>query len=104
MPANLNKKVKGVIQIFRLELPFAAGICVVLGEVVARGGVPSLRGMALGFLCGFFISGSAIVLNDYFDLEVDKINAPERPLPAGLLSPAEAILFALVTAILGLAA
>ncbi|MBN2119046.1 MAG: UbiA family prenyltransferase [Anaerolineales bacterium] len=101
---HLNQKVKGILQIFRPELPFAAGICVVLGGVVALGGLPSLREIALGFLCGFLLSGSAIVLNDYFDLEVDRVNAPDRPLPAGLLAPAEAILLTAVTALLGLAA
>ncbi len=100
----LNKKAQGVLQIFRPELPIAAGICVVLGEVVALGGFPSFGETALGFLCGFFISGSAIVLNDYFDLEVDRVNTPDRPLPAGLLLPSEAILLAAVTALLGLAA
>ncbi len=104
MPANLNQKVEGIIQIFRPELPFAAGICVVLGEVVALGGFPDVRESTLGFLCGFFISGSAIVLNDYFDLEVDRVNTPDRPLPAGLLSPVEAVLLAAATGLLGLAA
>lgn len=101
---TLNKKIKGIVQIFRLELPFAAGVCVVLGSVVALGGLPSAREMVLGFLCGFFISGSAIVLNDYFDLEVDKVNTPSRPLPAELLSPYDAIVLTLVTATLGLGA
>ncbi len=102
MPANLNKKSQGILQIFRPELPIAAGICVVLGEIVALGGFPSLWEVALGFLCGFFISGSSIVLNDYFDFEVDRVNTPDRPLPAGLLSASEAILLAGVTALLGL--
>src|SRR5512138_3635825 len=97
MAANLTKKVKGIIQIFRPELPFAAGVCVVLGEVVALGGLPDLREIIPGFFCGFFISGSAIVLNDYFDLEVDRINTPDRPLPAGLISPHEAILLSWIT-------
>lgn len=100
----LNKKARGMIQISRPELPLAAGICVVLGEVVALGRFPSLRETVLGFLCGFFISGSAIVWNDYFDLEVDRVNTPERPLPSGLISPAEAILLAAITALIGLTA
>jgi geranylgeranylglycerol-phosphate geranylgeranyltransferase len=98
------KKIKGVIQIFRPELPFAAGVCVALGEILALGNFPSLREMALGFTCGFFISGSAIVLNDYFDFEVDKINAPSRPLPAGIISPSEAILLTGIATFMGLAA
>ncbi|MBE0682975.1 MAG: UbiA family prenyltransferase [Anaerolineales bacterium] len=99
-----HKKVKGVVQIFRPELPFAAGICVLLGEIIALGKFPSWSEMTLGFICGFFISGSAIVLNDYFDLEVDRINAPNRPLPSGILSPFEAILLAGVAAFIGWAA
>ena len=84
-------KVKAIIQIFRPELPFSAGVCVLLGEVIALGEFPSLRQAVLGFISVFFISGSALVLNDYFDLEVDRVNMPERPLPAGVLSPFEAL-------------
>jgi geranylgeranylglycerol-phosphate geranylgeranyltransferase len=101
---TLKYKTRGIIQILRPELPFAAGICVILGEIVALGGLPPLEEAVLGFLCGFFISGSAIVLNDYFDLEVDRVNTPERPLPSGLISPREAILLTIVTASIGLAA
>jgi geranylgeranylglycerol-phosphate geranylgeranyltransferase len=100
----ITQRARGIVQILRPELPFAAGVCVVLGEIVALGGLPPLREAVLGFLAGFFISGSAIVLNDYFDLEVDRVNTPERPLPSGLISPSEAIVLAVVTALLGLAA
>lgn len=99
-----NKKLRGVIQIFRPELPFAAGVCVLLGEIVALGGFPPLREAVLGFASVFFISGSAIILNDYFDLEVDKVNAPDRPLPAGLVSPFEALVLTAITIFIGLAA
>jgi geranylgeranylglycerol-phosphate geranylgeranyltransferase len=101
---TLKQKARGILQILRPELPFAAGVCVILGEIVALGGLPPLREAVLGFVCGFFLSGSAIVLNDYFDLEVDRVNTPERPLPSGLISPAEAILLTVVTAAIGLAA
>jgi geranylgeranylglycerol-phosphate geranylgeranyltransferase len=98
------RTIKGAIQIFRPELPFAAGICVLLGELIALGRFPSLWQGLLGFVSVFFISGSALVLNDYFDLEVDKINMPQRPLPSGILSPQEAIYLTIVAIILGLAA
>ena len=75
-----------------------------LGELLALGAFPTLRALALGFACGFFLSGSALVTNDYFDLEVDRINAPQRPLPAGLLSRVEAMALGLIAALAGLAA
>jgi geranylgeranylglycerol-phosphate geranylgeranyltransferase len=40
----------------------------------------------LGFLTGFFVSGSANIANDYFDREVDRVNRPDRPLPSGRVS------------------
>lgn len=99
----LNKKIAGILQIFRPELPFAAGVCVILGEWIALGRFPSVGQMLLGFVSVFFISGSALVLNDYFDLDVDKVNMPERPLPSGILSPSDALYltgFAILTGLI----
>ena len=99
----LNNKIAGILQIFRPELPFAAGVCVILGEWIALGRFPSVGQMLLGFVSVFFISGSALVLNDYFDLEVDKVNMPERPLPSGILSPFDALYltgFAILTGLI----
>ena len=100
----LIQKLKGIIQIFRPELPFAAGVCVLLGEMIALGKFPPAQQMILGFTTVFFISGSAIVLNDYFDLEVDRVNAPSRPLPAGILSPVDAIFLTGGAILIGLSA
>jgi geranylgeranylglycerol-phosphate geranylgeranyltransferase len=100
----ISKKIKGTIQLFRPELPFAAGVCVVLGEIIALEGFPPLRELLLGLACGFFLSGSALTLNDYFDIEVDKINTPQRPIPAGLLTPADAIWLTGIATLIGLTA
>ncbi len=100
----LRQKITGALRIIRPELPLAAGVCLVLGEVLALGALPPLRALGLGFLCGFLLSASALVTNDYFDLEVDRINAPGRPLPAGLLSLPEALALGVLLGLLGLAA
>jgi geranylgeranylglycerol-phosphate geranylgeranyltransferase len=103
-PTTLKNKIRAVIQIFRPELPLTAGLCVVLGELLALGAVPPLHALGLGFICGFFLSGSALISNDYFDLEVDRINAPQRPLPAGLLSRPEVMALGIGSALVGLGA
>jgi geranylgeranylglycerol-phosphate geranylgeranyltransferase len=100
----IRRKLKGIIQIFRPELPLAAGMCVVLGEMLALSAFPPVLALTLGFACGFFLSASALIFNDYFDIEVDRINAPERPLPSGNLSKADVIILAIATALVGLAA
>ena len=100
----ISKKIRGTIQLFRPELPFAAGVCVVLGEIIALGSLPPGRELLLGFVCGFFLSGSALTLNDYFDIEVDKINTPERPIPAELLTPTDAIRLTAIATLIGIGA
>ena len=98
------KRITAILQLFRIELPLAAGICSLVGAIISAGSLPPWGMLLPGFLCVFFISSSAMISNDYFDLETDRINAPDRPLPSGRVRPADAILSTLLTAILGLAA
>jgi len=98
----MTKKLTGVIQLFRPELSFASAVCVIVGEMIALKGFPSPYQLTFGFLCGFFMAGSALVLNDYFDLEVDKVNAPERALPSGLVTHSEVIALTVLASLFGL--
>ncbi|MFY1112496.1 MAG: UbiA family prenyltransferase [Methanosarcinaceae archaeon] len=91
----------GLFRLFRFELPFAAGVCVVLGELLALGELPTPTEIVLGFLSFFFISAAALILNDYFDVEIDRINAPERPLPAGLVTGQDVVLLSIAVTGLG---
>lgn len=99
---TLKKKIKGMIRLFRPELPLAAGICVIAGELLALGRLPSVHSLIYGFICIFLISGAALILNDYFDLEVDKVNAPDRPLPSGIVSPSEVIILTIIVSASGI--
>lgn len=98
---NINsstiKKLKGLITLVRFELPFSAGVCVVMGQLLARGNFAPVHVTIPAFLSIFFISTSILVMNDYFDIETDKINAPNRPLPSNIVTSTEALL---LTAIL----
>lgn len=94
----------GLFRLFRFELPFTAGACVILGELLALGRLPTIQIMVLGFLSVFLISATSLILNDYFDLETDIINAPERPLPAGFVTKREVLLLSGVVTALGFTA
>jgi geranylgeranylglycerol-phosphate geranylgeranyltransferase len=98
------KRIKGILGLFRFELPLAAGICTLLGSVISAGRLPALVVLLPGCMCVFFISSSAMISNDYFDLETDRVNAPGRPLPSGRARPGDAVLLTIITTILGLAA
>ena len=60
--------------------------------------VPAL----LGFLTGFLISSYSMIVNDCYDLEVDRINSPDRPLASGRIHPRTAGVFAGIMLTLGL--
>jgi geranylgeranylglycerol-phosphate geranylgeranyltransferase len=47
------------------------------------------------------IAASVLILNDVFDIETDRINAPSRPLPSGLVKKHEALVFSLALALTG---
>ncbi len=94
-------KIQGLFRLFRFELPFTAGLCVICGELLALGQLPSATQMVSGFLSVFCISAAALILNDYFDLESDRINAPERPLPAGLVTGRDVVVLSAVVTIVG---
>ncbi len=57
-----------------------------------------------GFFTGFFISSFSMVSNDVYDVEVDRINQPERPIPSGTIAIQQAKIFSVILLILGLAA
>ena len=96
------KKLKGFLALIRFELPLAAGICVVLGQLFALGKFAPLNLTVTGFFSVFLVSASILVSNDYCDIETDKINAPHRPIPSNLVSPAEALLLSIFLLLAGL--
>lgn len=87
-----TQKIRSLFKLIRFELPFSAGICVFLGQLLAAEQVPTVLPIFSGILSVFCISAGILVLNDIIDIETDKINAPHRPLPSGLVSPYEAFL------------
>ena len=86
---TIRDKAKAMADLVKPELPLAAGICVVAGEIIGSETLPTVFVGLMGFLTGFLISGAAMISNDYFDLEVDRVNHPERPLPSGRISTRE---------------
>ena len=82
---------KSAISLIRPINSVMVGIGILVGEVIAYAGIPPLKHIILGFLVGFLASSGIMALNDYFDIEIDKINAPRRPIPCGKISPKKAL-------------
>jgi geranylgeranylglycerol-phosphate geranylgeranyltransferase len=98
------RKIRAAIQLMRPELSLSAGFCVVAGQFLVLGRLPDWKIVAAGFVCGFLLSAAALVFNDVFDLKIDRVNQPGRPLPAGAIRPVEAVIWGGLVSAVGLAA
>jgi geranylgeranylglycerol-phosphate geranylgeranyltransferase len=80
------------------------GFAVIIGYFVSRPASVSPVAIVLGFVTGFAICAFSMVVNDYYDIEVDRVNQPARPLPSGQLSKNGAIGIAALMLLVGFGA
>ena len=64
---------------------------------------PTWPALVLAALSAALINGAGNIFNDLMDIDIDRINRPLRPLPAGRLSPSAARLESLLLALAGCA-
>jgi geranylgeranylglycerol-phosphate geranylgeranyltransferase len=78
--------VRGLLELTRPGNTFAAGVLTFVGAFVAGGAFasPVLTGAAVG--ATWLATAAGMVINDYFDREIDRINKPGRPIPRGAVS------------------
>jgi geranylgeranylglycerol-phosphate geranylgeranyltransferase len=93
-----------IIAFWRLSRPTSTlivGTLVLLGGHVARsGGWHDAIPVAAAAMC---LAAAGNAWNDYRDIDIDRVNRPRRPLPAGTISPRAALAFAPSAAVLALA-
>ncbi|MGC8569143.1 MAG: UbiA family prenyltransferase [Nitrososphaeria archaeon] len=92
---------KELIELIRLPNCILSGFGVIVGAFLVR--YFNYYNLTLGFLVGFFITAYSMVINDYFDIEVDKINSPQRPFASGRVSVRAGLSLALLLLLLGIA-
>lgn len=63
----------------------------------------SSSAIALAALSAALVAGGGNVLNDYFDIDADRVNRPERALPSGQLSPSFALVYGILVMTIGVA-
>lgn len=81
---------------------FMIGTAVLVGmAVISPSSLISIRAL-ISFLVGFLISAFAMVVNDIYDVEIDRVNDPERPIASGRISPGTGVVFASLLLIAGL--
>ncbi len=66
------------------------GFAVIVGAFVSKAQSLYFQNLFLGFLTGFSICAYSMVINDIYDIEVDRVNQPNRPLPSGRMTSRDA--------------
>lgn len=89
------QKIISLIKLIRLHNCIMAGIGVWLGGYLVGADIGGIK-IFFASLAAVLVCGGGNALNDYLDIESDKINHPKRPLPGGKLPPSMAILITLV--------
>jgi len=79
------------------------GFAVLVGFFVSRPTDLDAVQAVLGFMTGFFFTAYSMTVNDIYDVEVDKVNRPERPIPSGRISQQSSISFSVVVLMAGVA-
>jgi geranylgeranylglycerol-phosphate geranylgeranyltransferase len=79
------------------------GFAVIVGFFVSKPADVKVIQGALGFLTGFFLCAYSMSVNDIYDVEVDKVNRPERPIPSGRASTQAAVRLSVLVLVAGVA-
>lgn len=91
---------KGYYQLIRPLNVLIGGLSIWIGGAIT-GSISPFMNLLLASFSGMLITAAANTINDYFDIAIDKINKPERPLPSGLVDPKQAYLFSLILFFIG---
>ncbi len=95
----------GFVRIMRPLNCTMMGFAVLVGAVLASPAQISSSWLNIiyGFLTGFTLCAAAMTINDYYDRAIDAINEPKRPIPSGVVKAKEALAFAAILTVAGLA-
>src|SRR5262245_32974962 len=98
------KKLLAVMQLLRLPNVFTAMADIFMGFLISHGSLEPSRDFLLLALASSCIYLAGMVLNDWFDIEVDRQERPERPLPSGRIDRSHALFAGAALLISGLIA
>lgn len=90
----MRTRIVATFQLVRFPNAIGAGLCVLLGVHLSSrlgsgsglGPGPYLERALLASAVGLLVTAGTNALNDYYDVDIDAVNKPSRPLPSGRLS------------------
>ncbi|ACX72932.1 UbiA prenyltransferase [Methanocaldococcus vulcanius M7] len=95
-------KFSDYLELIRIKNCITASFGGVIGYLISSNFEIDIFKIILVYSVVFFICAYGNVINDIFDIEIDKINKPFRPLPSGKISLKEAKFFSFLLLFTGL--
>lgn len=99
-------KLNAIFQMIRPVNCTMMGFAVLVGASFVEKGIfapeVSIK-LLLGFTTSFVLTAASMVINDYYDRNIDTINEPSRPIPSGLVNTREALFLAFILSVIGFA-
>jgi geranylgeranylglycerol-phosphate geranylgeranyltransferase len=93
-------RIVSYLKLIRFQNSLIVTMSVFVGAAVS-GEAESWHPVLFACLSVFFVSAGGNAINDFFDLEIDRINKPYRPLPGGEISRLSALRFSILLFLLG---
>ena len=90
---SFYKKVFAYIKLSRPINSFITFLVIIVACIISINGSYSVLKIILAGLTGALTASAGNVINDYFDINIDKINRPDRVLPRGEISLKKALSF-----------
>ncbi len=79
-------KIRGFLRLIRPLNCVVMSFAVLVGASLTGLGNMHWQNLLYGAFTAFTLTGAAMAVNDYYDLDIDKINEPNRPIPSGEVS------------------
>ena len=83
---DFSHRAMAYLRLFRVSNVFTAMADVLMGFLVAHQVLTPWQPLVCLLLASVCIYTAGMVLNDVYDIEIDRVERPERPLPAGDIS------------------
>jgi geranylgeranylglycerol-phosphate geranylgeranyltransferase len=97
----------GYLRLLRPGNAVMGAVAVMVGGflVLSRLGYPQglLANLLMAMAAAFLILGAGNAINDYFDIESDRVNRPKRPIPSGQVGKKGALAFSIILFLIGIA-
>jgi geranylgeranylglycerol-phosphate geranylgeranyltransferase len=99
--SNFIPTILNYIKLTRPSNNFITALSVLVGAAIS-GEIESWAMVLFACLSAFFISAGGNVINDFFDIDIDRINKPNRPLPRAKIPQNSALIWSILLFLPGL--